>query len=357
VGDRPQTGGCGECEDAVSARSRLARSLRRFRAAPPARVPWVVAQEQPPSPEPLDDVRLFGIIGAWMEEDVIGATVANAFAQGCERIYLVDNDSPDTTVRVAVDAGAILAESFATEQYDELLRLEIMNRVVRDVSMAEGDEHLWWLWLDADEFPHGPRGTTIAEFLAPLDRRFRIVGARFINHFPDRTPGYISGFHPIDFQPLCEEHRMGCARRHRKHPLQRFDRHGLPIICDRGFHRATSDERPLLEPTDAVFLHHFPYREETFTRRRLETLCANDAAGRTRVQEGDDAADGMVPRFQTLDAVYRQDWDQVRNYRIDGEFSVARPIAWTDLATPADLEIKRWYTTADLDDARTESAT
>jgi hypothetical protein len=285
-----------------------------------------------------------------MEEDVIGATVANAFAQGCERVYLVDNDSPDGTVREAVAAGAVLAKVFSTEQYDEVLRLEIMNRIVREVSEESGAEHVWWLWLDADEFPHGPRGITVREFLEPLDRRFRIVGARFINHFPDREPAYVPGFHPLDFQPLCEEHVVGCALKHRKHSLQRFDRGGAPIICDRGFHQATSAERPLLEPTEAIYLHHFPYRDATVTRSRLAMLCGTDETGRTRVKEGDDAADGMVPRFETLDAVYRGDWDRVRNYRFDGEFSLAKPVPWTTLAEPEDLAVRRWYVTEGAED-------
>jgi hypothetical protein len=266
-------------------------------------------------------------------------------------VYLVDNDSSDGTVREAEAAGAIHAASFATEQYDEVLRLDIMNGVVRDVSEAEGDEHIWWLWLDADEFPHGPQGQTVAEFLEALDRRFRIVGARFINHFPDRMPAYVSGFHPLDFQSLCEEHRMGCALAHRKHPLQRFDRAGPPIYCDRGFHRATSDERPLREPTSAIYVHHFPYREPDVTRRRLALLCENDTAGKSRVREGDDAADGMVPRFQTLDAVYRGDWAQVRNYRIDGKHSGAQPVPWSEVADPGDTDVQRWYSRDELDAA------
>lgn len=327
------------------------RVLRRVGLRPRPPTPWVVAEDNPSSPRRLDRVRLFGIIGAWMEEDVIGATVANAFAQGCERIYLVDNESPDGTVRAAEDAGAILAETFATAEYDEMLRLEIMNRVVHEVSVAEGDDHIWWLWLDADEFPHGPRGTTVLEYLASLDRRFRVVGARFINHFPSQRPAYLAGFHPLEFQPLCEEHRMGCALEHRKHPLLRFDREGPPIVCDRGFHRAASEERPLKEPTEAIFVHHFPYREPAITRQRLETLCANDAAGRTRVREGDDAADGMVPRFQTLDAVYRGDWANVRNYRVDGEYSVAQPVKWADVVAPRDAVFKRWYSESDVEAA------
>jgi Glycosyl transferase family 2 len=333
----------------VSSIRRVAGRLLRkvgLRAQPARPAPWVVAIDQPQPARPLDDFRLFAIIGAWMEEDVIAATVANAITQGCERVFLVDNDSRDGTVREAVAAGAELAEVFATEKYDEVLRLDVMNRVVREKSENDGSEHIWWLWLDADEFPHGPRGLTVREFLEPLDRQFRIVGGRFVNHFPDREPAYVSGRHPLDFQPLCEEHLLGCKLKHRKHPLQRYDRGGVPILSDRGFHRATSAEQPLLEPTEAVYLHHFPYREEGVTRRRLALLCGSDESGRTRVQEGDIAADGMVPRFQTLDAVYRGDWDQVRNYRFDGEFSVARPIPWTTLAAPEDLVIRRWYADA-----------
>jgi hypothetical protein len=332
----------------ASARRALGRALRRVGVARRPAPPWVVAEPQPSTVTPLPDARLFGIIGAWMEEDVVGATVANAFAQGCERVYLVDNDSTDGTVAEATRAGAVLAATFATEQYDERLRLDIMNRVVADVSADAGADHIWWLWLDADEFPHGPRATTVREYLDGLDRRFRIVGARFINHYPSGAPAYVPGFHPLDFQPLCEEHAMGCALKHRKHPLQRYDRGGAPIVCDRGFHRAASAERPLREPDEAIFVHHFPYREPDVTRRRLALLCGTDDTGATRVIEGDDAADGMVPRFQTLDAVYRGDWENVRSYRADRDHTPARPVPWTSLVGDDDARVARWYTTNTL---------
>jgi hypothetical protein len=328
----------------MSALRRAAGSVARgLHLRPRPEPPWVVAAEPPPDPRPLAAFRLFALIGAWMEEDVIAATVANAFTQGCERVYLVDNDSPDDTVAAATAAGADLAEVFSTPSYDEPLRLTIMNDVVRRVSEAETNEHIWWLWLDADEFPHAPRGHTVRDFLQPLDRQFRIVGARFINHFPDREPAYIPGLHPLDFQPLCEEHLVGCRLKHRKHSLQRFDRDGPPIICDRGFHRAHSVERPLREPDEAIYLHHFPYRDPEVTRRRLAKLCDTDESGRTRVRDDDDAADGMIPRFQTLDAVYRGDWAHVRNYRFEGDFSVARPVPWEQIAGPEDSDVARWY--------------
>jgi hypothetical protein len=322
----------------------VGRALRRIGLRPPLTPPWVEAEEQPATPEPIDEFRLFGIIGSWMEADVIAATVANAFTQGCERVFLVDNDSPDDTVAQAIAAGAEFACRFSSPQYDEVLRLKIMNHVVETVSEEDGSDHIWWLWLDADEFPHAPRGATIRQFLEPLDRRFRIVGGRVINHFPSGSPAYVPGYHPLDFQPLCEEHRQViCSLSHRKHPLQRYDKHGPLIVCDRGFHRATSAERPLREPMTAVYVHHFPYREPDATRRRLAALCGIDESGVARARSDDDATDAMIPRFQTLDAVYSGDWARVRNYRFEGKISVPHPVPWESLAGPDDAPYQRWY--------------
>ncbi|HET9729776.1 MAG TPA: glycosyltransferase family 2 protein [Acidimicrobiia bacterium] len=308
-----------------------------------------MVESQPDVPLPLDSFRLFAIVCAWMEGDVIGATVRNAFAQGCERVFLVDNDSPDDTVAEALTAGAELARSFGTEQFEEQMRFDLMNEVVREVSAAEGADHIWWLWIDADEFPQGPHGRTVREHLAALDRRFRIVGARWINHYPDRDPAYVRGFHPLEFQTLSEEHLLVvCPARHRKHPLQRYDRGAEPIECGLGIHLAHSNDRPLKEPDEPIFVHHFPYREPATTRRRLEQLCAKDEAGNARVKDGDTAVDGMVPRFQTLDAVYRGDWEQVRNYRGVNEFAVARPVPWSSIAAPDELAVPRWYPAPDV---------
>src|SRR5262245_29704922 len=139
--------------------------------------PWVVPQRNPTSPRVLEDFRLFAILGTWMEADVIEATVKNAFTQGCERVFLVDNESPDDTVEQAIDAGAELAGSFATAHHEERLRIRLMNEAASEISAADGSEHIWWAWLDADHFQHGPCGLTVREYLATLDRSFRIVGA------------------------------------------------------------------------------------------------------------------------------------------------------------------------------------
>jgi len=318
---------------------------RRARRTPEA--PWVVVEDEPPRCEPLAAFRLFAIVATWMEADVVQATVKNALTQGCERVYLVDNDSPDDTVAEARAAGAILARSFTTESYDETLRLRIMNEVVAEVSAGERDAHVWWLWLDADEFHHGPRGLTLRAYLAGLDRRFRVVGARVFNHFPDRKPEYVSGRHPLEFQPLCEEFTVGhCPAGHWKHPLQRFDRGGPVLASGIGFHKIESPGVPLREPATPVFMHHFQYRDETVTRRRLERLCLHTGgapAARIALTDARWNGSGISKRFRTLAAVYARHWDEVANLRrVDPAIGVA-PVPWTTLVRPEDTAYRVWY--------------
>src|ERR1700722_9488174 len=107
----------------------------------------VATQPNPSPPRPPPDFRLFAVLGTWMEEDIVEATVRNAFAQGVEAVYLVDNASTDATVERALAAGATLAESFATEDYDERIRILLMNSVVARVSLQSKASHVWWLWL------------------------------------------------------------------------------------------------------------------------------------------------------------------------------------------------------------------
>jgi len=330
-----------------------ARWRRLFRDRRPT-APWVTIEPHRAEPQPVRAFRLFAILGAWLEGDVIGATVRNAIAQGCERVYLLDNDSPDDTVAAATAAGAVLARSYASASYDEYLRLALMNEIVREVSRREAAEHIWWLWLDADEFHHGPRGLTLREYLAALDRRFRVVGARVFNHFPHEKPEYLTGFHPLEFQPLCEEFSVEhCPLGHWKHPLQRFDRDGPELVSAIGFHRVEAPTT-LYEPPSAIFMHHMQYRDETVTRRRLRLLCREDADGESRIALVDRRlrGSGISKRHGTLDAVYARRWSEVASLRRQGLDLGVSPRPWTQLVDPADATYARWYTVDDVAQAR-----
>jgi hypothetical protein len=212
---------------------------------------------------------------------------------------------------------------------------------VEEVSTATDADHIWWLYIDADEFPHGPGGQTIREYLSGLDERFRVVGARFLNHYPSEVPEFIPGRHPLDFQPLCEEMTENvCPDQHRKHPLLRHDRGGDRLRARIGFHTGVTDSgAQVLEPDVPIIEHHFPFRCYESSRARLEALCGT---GRAR---SDDIATGhMLPRFRSFEAVYNQQWDLVENFLPDRPpFGVSLQ-PWTELVGPEDHVVRRWYT-------------
>jgi len=328
---------------------RRRRRRQALRVLAPKAKGRIVHEPNPTAAQPLDSFRFFAVLGTWMEEDVVEATVRNALAQGVEAVYMVDNASTDDTVPRAVAAGATLVDTFATRHYEERIRILLMNAVVARQSLASGSPHVWWLWLDADEFPEGPDGMTIVEYLRGLDRRFRVVGSTYYNHYPTDRPEYLPGFHPLDFQPLCErytsKHVHHCRQPHWKHPLMRFDDTGPFILAGGGFHTGTLRTRqPLCEPTGGIVTHHVCYRDEEAARRRLELLCgvsernaSNDAIGNRTIQR----------RFDSLDAVYARDWSRVNNLRGDEPAYGVDPTPWSDTGST-----RRWYGPADLAAAR-----
>jgi hypothetical protein len=281
-----------------------------------------------------------------MEADIIEATVLNAFAQGVDRIFLIDNDSPDETIQRAKQAGAEHLMTYKTNTYDEGYRINLMNECVRHISISARAEHVWWLWLDADEFPRPQSSGTLRNMLGSLDRGFRVVGARFFNHYPSpRMNSYVYGKHPIDFQPLCEELKSSmCLECHRKHPLIRWDRTGPEILATKGFHVASCAVRPLYEPSEPIIIHHFPYRQEETTRRRLHYLWSSTNGGAPRAKHDDVAVTHMKMRWDSLDAVYTGDWEKVQSLLAEQPTRGIAVCDWRKMDPHISPNITRWYT-------------
>jgi len=284
-----------------------------------ARRYWVVNENQPPAPRPLSDFRLFGILGTWMEGDIVAACIANAMNQGCDEVFFVDNSSPDDTVARAKAAGASPIGSFDTPFYDEHLRMHHMQSAAEYVTSRSRANHVWWLWLDADEFPVGPDPSTrIRDHLSQLDSRFSVVGSRYFEHFPDRPVPEVIASDPRILMPLCIERRDGpCFLHHRKHPLVRFDKGHPPPKMGSGFHRV-DDVRGMIEPSIGIDLHHFPYRNESRTRIRLEMLHGSKD-GTSRIAAHEELQLGResnsTRRLRELDAVYEQRWPDIELIR------------------------------------------
>ena len=176
-----------------------------------------------------------------------------------------------------------------------------------------------------------------------------MAGSTYYNHFPAGEPQYIPGFHPLDFQPLCERYvalrQRFCDQPHWKHPLQRFDRQGPFLMAIDGFHTASLRTRdPVVEPDGGIVTHHVQYRDEAATRARMDRLCGgparnefNDSLGHKTIQR----------RYDSLEAVYAGRWEHVNNQRGEEPMLGVRPQPWPDLAG-----LHRWYGPDELAAAR-----
>lgn len=308
-------------------RTRLNRLLRIPPETPPRHQP------DPVDPDPLPEVPLWAVLTTFLEADVIGATVRNLETQGCDRVLVIDDGSDDDTVAEARAAGAEILEVARSEHFDEG-RIRSRERAWTVRCFAEsGLPNLWWLHVDADEFPAGDDGRTVRQVVDDLDRRYRTVGARSLIHLPvdlsvDR-PAYRPGLHPVDCQPLHEPDPFRyCGAGHDKHPLLRFDR-GAPLpVLGHGRHVPLRyGGRRLVEPTSSLWIHHLQFRDPDVTRARM-----------ARMQPRLIRAEPLAKRIAFVDAVYRGDWEQAPLIR--GRFGdrPPRPRPWTG-------PVHRWYET------------
>jgi len=292
--------------------------------------------------------RLFAILDAWNEGDVIGSTVANAFAEGCERVFLVDNGSHDDTVEQAEKVGATLARELRPDSLDEALHFRILKDVAREISEQGPDHHVWWLSLAGDEFPQAPAGLTVGEFLSSLDRRIRIVSARIFDHYPSTPPYFYPCRQPWRLQPYCEELTDSeSLRRHKRYALQRIDLEEPPMACGAGNHAATAGV-PLPEPSARIVLHRIPYRDPLVTRSRLYLACQLARHWTDRAIESGFQLSHLCTRYSLLDKVYEQGSNGFEKLQEELARRGARLTQWRDLDSESDIADARPAATAKI---------
>lgn len=302
-------------------------------------------------------VPMFAILSTWHEADIVEAAVYNCFAQGFDRVFLVDNDSPDDTIACALRAGAELACTFHTEFYQEGVRLREINQVIRRITADVALPVLWWGCFDADELPYFPGGN-IRMFVEQLPVVYNVIGAVSIDHYPTAPLANIRGFHPAEFQP-CGMYRTtqgSCNYSHWKHPMICTRNGRATVGVSIGIHCPIvhSTHPPLVEPDEMLLLHHCPFRNRADTETRLAMLCAPKAelGGNHRSITDDKAinAEGAIKRWRNLAAIYEgrfqdaelphaQAWRGVRGIPV-------QPL--TELLSPEQLTFARWYTEAAL---------
>lgn len=325
---------------------------------------WERIMDFEPSPMP-PDFRLIAVIGTWQEEDIIEACVRNCFRQGADEVLVVDNASDDRTCELAREAGAFVAHVYRTDYYDEAERMFLMNCVAAEAVERKPASAAWVLMLDADEFIQGI-GCRLKTWLANAGK-YDTIGAIAFDHYPTGHPANIPGFHPGEFQShgMLREGFVVETQVDRaawKMPLLHYRARQPYDLCQtRGMHgcwASKKDGQPqtIRIPKTHLLIHHFMFREEKATRRRLEKLCGPrpQFGGRHRSAGDDEAIDGegAVKRWRSLEAVYSQRWEDVELCHSTGTKSdvvTVRP--WQELVGPSLYAWERWYSLRSLRDA------
>lgn len=303
---------------------------------------------------------IYAVIGTWHEADVIEATVKNCLANGVKKVFIIDNDSPDRTCAVAEAAGAIVSKVYKTTLYDDDYRVRLVNECAAAVTTAEKLPELWWMFLDADEFPCGPNGERLLDFVRSLDPKFNIVGANAVDLYPVDGQLYRPGLHPADVltQGMWRKHGRGvfCSKGHWKHLLFRTQNGNFDLSLARGFHIAyvkpiPDTNRPSIltkEPPETMFLFHAPIRAKEDTFRRLEALCGKATADGKPRSAGDDkllGSQGAIKRWRHLEDIYAGNWDRVAlpHCQMYGQNVVGLTLLpWRNLV-PTMTTFPRWY--------------
>lgn len=240
-------------------------------------LPTIVKTERVSDIKPV----IYAIISTWNDFDVIGATVRNCFAQGCQKVFLLDNASTDNTVEVAVAAGAHVARIYETDHYDDDWRITLQNQIIRDETERSGLDDLWWFALDSDEFPIGADGSRVEDLLTGIPGNIRVVGSNFIDLYPTREYPYENNCHPATKMRYGIWRRGGinkyCACHHWKHLCVRHLKGQQELHQIRGNHTVglppPFDSSLVPEPDFDIVCFHAPIRRQAETTARLQALC------------------------------------------------------------------------------------
>jgi hypothetical protein len=258
-----------------------ARVRRRNPGPPPWRRRAIdgwqrVGPGEGPTERAQPETPLLAAVAAWNEDDIIFVTVRNLFAQGANRVFVIDDGSDDHTGAEARAAGGTVVPRHSNGRYSEAVRAASIAQLVATETAAAGGA-AWWLLVDADELPTGPDGMTVRHLVDGLPGWVDVVGSRVLDHVPHRGSSLSPREDPLVAFPLARlYHNSYCPSGHWKHQLIRVRRPG-DVRSLPGQHVASSgDGRVLREPATSLLMHHFPLRGLDRTAAKYRAAIAPD---------------------------------------------------------------------------------
>ncbi|MFI0367321.1 glycosyltransferase family 2 protein [Actinomadura sp. 1N219] len=260
------------------------------------------------SQEPL----VYGLTQVWNEDDVIYATVRNLFLQGCDEVFVIDDASDDESATEAKAAGATVIQDASDGKFHERRRSERICTVVDAVTEAAG-RPVWWIMVDADEFPRGPGALTIRDLARDLPPSVDTVGSRVLEHYPGRSSAPRQRHHPLDELPSARWHtNPSCPEGHWKHQMLRLRNPGeLRFMLGRHTIAAPPQRRPIVESTSSLLMHHFPLRGKEWTQQKFQR--AGSASGRYGASSDSFVKRRLAVRLEMLRLAYEERYDLIPN--------------------------------------------
>jgi glycosyltransferase involved in cell wall biosynthesis len=224
-------------------------------------------------------------------------------------VLVIDDASDDATAQEAAAAGAQVLRTRSSGAYSEAVRTQRFRDAIAAGTDSRGGD-VWWLVLDADEFPRGPDGTTVRELVEDAPPWVDVVGARVLDHVPALAVEYVARRPPLDYFPQARWFATAfCARGHWKHPLMRVRRPG-DIVPLPGHHTvATGDGRRAREHAASLLMHHFPLRARERAEGRLRRSMA--PGGRYAASPDGFTHDRLRERLEALEHLYSGRYERV----------------------------------------------
>jgi glycosyltransferase involved in cell wall biosynthesis len=275
---------------------------------------------------------LNAVLCVWNEEDIIESTVKHALAQGCSNVFIIDNGSTDTTIKKAVQAGAQHVTSFLTEYFDVHKKTAHLNAVVQYFNAIFQEEHMWWMYLDADEFPNIDCAMRIIDVLKGIDSSVRGMHGYMLDHIPTHPPYTVSSYHPADFMPVCHKTNM------EKTLLIRYDKGEPHLYSACGAHTLDTCGKMLPVAKNIINIHHFPMRNPVYTLKRLKKLTQRNNDGVSRVDRHDFMAK-IANGNSNSQSQYRDRYDKIQSTYIKHDDTALK----TGSVHYNYINIVRWY--------------